>query len=446
MKEYKKKELLKMLTTLEEANKLIIKEYKQNAEGAMDLLAQCQEAALAIGNCLESQKEEWGKIIRLLEDYCEMLYQMSLVLGNENQCKKNAKQIQKKLIEIKKQIREELPEEKKEVIFLPYKASMWDSLESVWKSASEDTNCDTHVIPIPYFERKNDGSLGQMHYEGDQYPDYVPITSWKEYSIPDRRPDVIYIHNPYDECNNVTSVHPDFYARKLKKYTEMLIYIPYFVCVNNVVKDEFCVLPGTIYADKVILQSKEVRRDYIKIYHQWEDSQKCRDQFGKAEDKFVAGGSPKFDKVASSKKEDFEMPPEWGRLINREDGNCRKVILYNTSLANMLNDTEKMLVKIKDVFRIFQSQEEVILLWRPHPLFRETIQAMRNEYLREYDAIVEKYRQGRWGIFDDSSDLYRAITISDAYYGDGSSVMELYKHTGKPIMIQDILITSENIQ
>lgn len=31
---------------------------------------------------------------------------------------------------------------RKEVVFLPYKANMWDSLESVYLAAREDENCD----------------------------------------------------------------------------------------------------------------------------------------------------------------------------------------------------------------------------------------------------------------------------------------------------------------
>ena len=35
---------------------------------------------------------------------------------------------------------------KREIVFLPYKASMWDSLESVWKAADEDKdNCQTRL-------------------------------------------------------------------------------------------------------------------------------------------------------------------------------------------------------------------------------------------------------------------------------------------------------------
>ena len=35
---------------------------------------------------------------------------------------------------------------RKEVVFLPYKASMWDSLESVWKAAEEDPDCVAYVF------------------------------------------------------------------------------------------------------------------------------------------------------------------------------------------------------------------------------------------------------------------------------------------------------------
>ena len=63
-----------------------------------------------------------------------------------------------------------------EAVFLPYKASMWDSLESVWKAADEDPDCDAYVIPIPYFDRNPDGSFGPMHDERLDYPDNVPVT------------------------------------------------------------------------------------------------------------------------------------------------------------------------------------------------------------------------------------------------------------------------------
>ena len=45
-------------------------------------------------------------------------------------------------------------------------------------------------------------------------PEYVDITSWQNYDLKIRKPDVIFIHNPYDDANHVTSVDPSFYSRE----------------------------------------------------------------------------------------------------------------------------------------------------------------------------------------------------------------------------------------
>lgn len=105
-------------------------------------------------------------------------------MPDESKCNKLAKKIRRQLIELQNHIQYEMPDDRKEVVFLPYKASMWDSLESVWKAADEDRNTDAYVIPIPYFDRRSDGSLGEEHYEGDLYPAYVPIIRNNEYTFP----------------------------------------------------------------------------------------------------------------------------------------------------------------------------------------------------------------------------------------------------------------------
>ena len=73
---------------------------------------------------------------------------------------------------------------KREVVFLPYKASMWDSLESVWKAADEDReNCLAYVIPIPYCDRNPDGTAREWHCEKDLFPKYVPTMDWQSVDL-----------------------------------------------------------------------------------------------------------------------------------------------------------------------------------------------------------------------------------------------------------------------
>ena len=110
-------------------------------------------------------------------------------------------------------------------------------------------------------------------------------------------------------------------------------------------------------------------------------------------------------------------------------------------MTAFLENSEQMLKKIKDVLRIFKENiEDVALLWRPHPLMEQTIESMRPKLWEEYEKLVEEYKEAGWGIYDDTADLNRAIAISDAYYGDPSSLGPLFEKAGKPIMIQNVEI------
>lgn len=445
---YKKKDMLQTVDTLLKANDVIIRTAQSNPQGGAEALAQCQESAIALGTYIDTLGESYAGLVHVLEDYCENIYQMSVSLSDENACRKVSKKIQRQLTSLQNGIKYDLPDDKKEIVFLPYKASMWDSLESVWKAADADPDCDAYVIPIPYYDKNPDGSFREEHYEGDQYPGYVPVTRYDAYDIEARRPDAIYIHNPYDECNHVTSVHPYFYAKNLKNFTVKLVYIPYFI-LNEIEPDDqeaidgmkhFCFTPGTIYADRVIVQSEKMRLIYINEYI------KAAKEMGLSgehvdrkflEKKFLGLGSPKIDKVLNTKKEDLEIPTEWLKVIERPDGSWKKIIFYNTSVSALLHHDEKMLRKMESVFTIFkENRDEVALLWRPHPLIQATIESMRPQLWEAYREIRDRYLEEAWGIYDDSADLDRAVAVSDAYYGDASSVVRLYRETGKPLMMQ----------
>lgn len=437
MRQYFKKDMLKTMALLKKANKAISTADRKRQADIIDALGQCQAAALEIGESLEALGEGSETIIPLLEDYCESLYQISQSLDNKIMYRKLTKTTGKQLETIESKLRQELPDRKKEIVFLPYKASMWDSLESIWKAAAEDETCEAYVIPIPYYDKNPDGSFGEMHDEGMDYPEYVPITSWQEYDISERRPDAIYIHNPYDQYNRVTSVHPDFYSSKLREYTDLLVYVPYFIAIDDNVEKHFCVTQGVLNAHKVVVQSEQVRRTYIKEIRKFEKKNHCKGAFGDIEGKILALGSPKFDKVEELDKSKCEIPDEWKKVLYAADGSMKKVVLYNTTIGSMLEQEEKMIDKIRNVLEIFKNNQETALLWRPHPLLETTLNTMHPDLARQYREITEEYKKAQWGIFDESTDMYRAIAVSDAYYGDMSSVVELYKRTGKPIMIQN---------
>lgn len=450
MRKYKKKKIMEDFLQLEHNHKDIEQAFlKGNYQQVQNLLVYCQEAAIEAGNVIEQDQYKHEDAVKGLEDYCEMVYALAVKTSKYvKQLKYNEakhviqpvrRQMDQCISHVKEYVKNKI-EEKLEVAFFPYKASMWDSLESVWMAAEKDEQCDAYVVPIPYFDKHKDGTVLAMHYEGNEFPEYVPIVHWEDYHVSERHPDIIYIHNPYDNTNKVTTVHLDFYAKELKKHTEMLVYIPYFVCMNDSVPEHLCVQPGTMYADKVIVQSEQAREIYIQEFHKFEEENHCKGYFGCAEEKFLALGSPKYDKVLRTTKETVQIPADWLAKIERTDGKRKKVLLYNTSVNNLLKEKEKALQKMRTVFELLKNKEDIALLWRPHPFSKETCEAMRPGLMEQYQEIVETYRKEDWGIYDDTADLHRAIAISDAYYGDPSSLVELYRMTGKPIMIQDVTI------
>ena len=445
MRKAQKETAISFVQTLYQANKHIkeLLDQKDTVQ-AMELLGQCQQEAISFGELLEKTEGEACPTIGYIEQYCEETYQLYVKLRENEPVnnKQTHKLFRRQLIQVENSVKNDILQEL-EIVFLPYNASMWDSLESVWKAADEDPCCNVYVIPIPYYDRNKDGSLNKEHWEGNLFPDYVPVTRHEDYDFAERRPDVIFIHNPYDNFNYVTSVHPFFYSKNLKRFTDNLVYIPYFI-LDEISPDDrqeiekmkhFCTAPGVINADKVVVQSEDLRQIYIDVVTKAAGA----DTRGYWTKKISGLGSPKADKVLNSKKEDLIVPDGWMKKIRKPDGSWKKIIFYNISIGPFLYYRDKMLDKIRDVLEIFEeNRDDVVLLWRPHPLLEATVESMHPQLLKRYQKLVDDYRRNDWGIYDDTADMNRAVLLSDGYYGDtNASAVPLYGITRKPALIQD---------
>jgi hypothetical protein len=424
MRKYKKDIVLDLVRSLKEAyERLPVIISKKEYSETYDLLEVCQQAAFSIGTAIEESESHAAEIIPELEAYCDDLYMIGRSLTDSGYDPDPVlKSIKRRLSFIETFVRDNI-KVKYEIAFLPYSASMWDSMESVWSAAVNDPNCSCYVVPIPYYEKTANGD--EMKYEGPLFPEYVPVVHYSNYSIPDRKPDIIYIHNPFDQYNRVTSVHPSYYSSELKKHTKMLVYIPYFV-TGKCVPETFLNLPSYKYIDKIVVQS----HSQLRYYRQHIPA-----------DKLIALGSPKVDKVISLSKQQKNYPEEWKSII----GN-KRVIFYNTSLSGLLKYREKALDKMEYIFSIFKGRDKDVLLWRPHPLTKATLCSMAPELYKRYCEQEQRFINESIGIYDATSDVSTSIALSDAYIGEeGSSVVHLFGITGKPIFLLDMALTESSI-
>lgn len=322
---------------------------------------------------------------------------------------------------------------KKEIVFLPYKASMWDSLESIWRAAMADReHCNVHVVVIPYADLTKEREVREWHYEEGLFPPEVSITHYNAIHLDQLRPDVIYIHNPYDYANLLTSIDSNFYSEKLKTYTDCLVYVPYFV-LGARWPESHLELPVYQNMDYMVVQREktpvapalpQISKIYGKKEHYLEE-------FIPSE-KLLSLGSPKIDRLFYCERHRI-CPGAWKEFIQG-----RKVIMYNTSLSSLHHVSSFVLKKMKYIFSCFRQHREVALLWRPHPLFEADLQRFFPSLYQEYQELKQWFLEEKIGIFDDTPDIAMALANSDAYLGESSSsVVAMFGFVGKPIFLAD---------
>lgn len=305
-------------------------------------------------------------------------------------------------------------EVKKEILFLPYKVEMWDSLESIWKAAAADhEHCNAYVMALPYATLTRELEVDAWHCERSQFPPYVPVLDYRDVDIEKWHPDIIFIHNPYDGENSVTSVDKRYFSSELRKHTDLLIYVPYYATTGGMGKVQWS-LPAYENVDYIIVQSESVGK-----------------YFQAPPEKILSLGSPKFDRIIEMCRHPSKPSWEWRKKMAG-----KKVFFYNTTIDEAYQLPEVFLKKLQYVFDIFRHRKDACLLWRPHPLLESTFKARRPDYFPAFEKVRRHYIEDDFGIYDGTPDIEAAITLSDAYIGQsGSSVISLFGVAGKPIFL-----------
>lgn len=419
-----------------EANVQVLRE---QGEPVFAILQESQQLAIDMGTLIEQCKGEDYPVIRTLECYCEALYQLSLSYTEET-----LYVLKEALLKVEESVRKEILE-RKEAVFIPYKAADWKYLQSVWQTALEDDSCDVYVIPIPYFYKEYDGAFRDMQYEAEKFPKNLNVVKYDEFNFELHYPELIFTQSPYDEFNPVMSVHTFFYSANLKNYTEKLVYIPPFV-LEEFQKENYteyhnmkyyCTMPGVINADQVIVQSENMKQLYVEKLTEFagEDTRVIW------EEKILGLGSPSEDVKTDSLEEKKNFPEEWYTYIEKPDDTYKKVVLYYIGVSSFIQHKEKMLAKMKDVFRIFEeNQDDVVMLWRPQAIIKATLEQLEPQLYQGYCELEKEYQEKSSVIFDTFLDDKLAVEFCDAYYGDASPIAQMCHNAGKPVMLQDVTI------
>lgn len=415
-------------------------ELTETVSEMLEVLCQLNNPVMAVTDCLAALE-----VISTQLDQEETIPQNSIiqlqsVRKSFDVFLNDATQINEKSVEVLidqvlllKAVFEEEIETKLNVVFFPYKASMWDSLETVYEAVARDKDCITQVVPIPYYQLSQNEAIPT--YEGDRFPENIPITHYSQYKLEEQQPDIIFVHNIYDNYNTLTRVYEQYFTSNLKKYTEMLVFVPYHVSSFIPPQDGGRYLaystPSVKNVDKIILVN-----DFLK-------NSALRD--GIPEEKILVLGSPKLDAMWNVLKNDIPYPEEWKEKIEG-----KTVFLVNTGCLFFANQPFLAMERIIDTFNIPRFIEDTIILWRPHPLTKISIMKYSPFFLEYYMNLTEKYIKGedelyRGIILDETDDYLTALKAADVLITTDGSLLRSYLLTEKKVLYWDESIPTDSL-
>ena len=274
------------------------------------------------------------------------------------------------------------------IAFLPYKKSMWNSMESVYEECLA-AGAMAYCIPIPYYRLKDHKMIDRIDSDQDLFKNAVDTSLLQKVKW-----DFVVIHYPYDNNNLVTRMLPTYHTTELRNYGKV-VYIPYS-CTNM---RQLRVQPGIANVDYAFLGSEA---EVITFIDEWKDL--GVDFTGRV----FGYGSPKMD------------------AMNKLEKGFTTLVI--NSIGPFITSPMMRIGMYKDAIR--EEIENKTVIFRPHPLLRQTIKALRPDVEYEYDRFLE-WVKILGGLVDESEDLEGALASADYLISDPSSVLEMWVSTGR---------------
>lgn len=408
-----------------------------------EALVEAQGNAIEMGNLIEQVRGEDDSIICELEQYCEAVFELY------NEAAKHNDAISDEKIRALKHLSSSIKEdarrilERKEAVFLPFSGRYWDALHSVWEAVSSEADWDVYVIPLPYYYKEYDGSFLDMVYNVSEYPQDIPLEDYKKFDLTLHHPDVIFIQNPYDEWNSITSIPKEYYSSEIRNYTEQLLYIPYFEVEEFDKESEreywnmnyYCTVPGVVNADIVFVQSEQMKAVYVDKLSEFagDDTREIWEK------KIVGTGSPLMDRKRELTRCMTGYPQEWEQIIRKPNGERKRLVLFYISMSALIQHNEKMIGKIERVLEIAQrSKEEVVFVWKEDTMINLNENIVGKALFAEYHRLREKILVEQGMLLAEHMRDESLAALCDGYYGVPSALGNKFQVLHKPIMLCNV--------
>lgn len=297
------------------------------------------------------------------------------------------------------------------IAFCPYKAEMWDAMESIFDACIFEKNIIQKIYCIPYAEVDNQNNVGIMHDESQKLKEIVSIEDVFIYNLDAFKPDYVVVHYPYDGYNKVTRIHKDFWSDRLKAKGYKIIYSPYGLPSGGISSCNLIMQPVLKNADLIVCDCPEEKSNIIK---QWKDNA----NYNINPDKIFVSGSPKRDYL-------------WSASETGQTG----TVLIAGSLIPLLNGIQqKQLTKLSEIIeRELAIGHKVI--YRYHPLSTSGIKSLCPIYYSQWLSFLgwcQTMTDEHDFSFDTQQRIQDTMNQCDYMYANDGSAVALWMGTKKP--------------
>ena len=412
---------------------LLNKDSGLSYEDIITYLSELQNNIVSFGTLTESIKGEDCKTVKLLEQYLEVIYKVAKYVQkfDENKYAECDEVVKDTFASISEAIYSEIVN-RRSVLFLPVKAKHFSSMRMAYEMETVTPDTDVYVMPLPYYYKEYDGSFkDEMHIDTEEFiKANIPVTDYSRFDLSLLCPEKIYINSAYDEYNMAVSVDTRFYARNVKKYTEKLIYIPYFKlmefdranypCWYNM--QYYCTVPGVVMADKVYVQSENTRKVYIDKLNEWV-------------------GDEKYTEIWEQKIDVYNESCEEHSEDELRDAGSKKTIVWFVSAGSLAEFGDRYIEKAYrnlDVFALSKDKLKVLLI--SEPFLDEMIKTYSDELYKKWTGFIDEFKRSGIGevVSQVEDQSVEALLKANAYYGDPSYICKDFILMKKPVMLQNV--------
>ena len=421
---------------------LLNKDSGLSYEDIITYLSELQNNIVSFGTLTESIKGEDCNTVKLLEQYLEVIYKVAKYVQKFDEGISYEASAESKYAECDEEVKDTFASisdaidseivNRRSVLFLPVKAKHFSSMRMAYEMEAATPDTDVYVMPLPYYYKEYDGSFkDEMHIDTEEFiKANIPVTDYSRFDLSLLCPEKIYINSAYDEYNMAVSVDTRFYARNVKKYTEKLIYIPYFKlmefdranypCWYNM--QYYCTVPGVVMADKVYVQSENTRKVYIDKLNEW-------------------AGDEKYTDIWEQKIDVYDESCEEHSEDELRDAGSIKTIVWFVSAGSLAEFGDKYIEKAYrnlDVFALSKDKLKVLLI--SEPFLDEMIKNHSDELYKKWTGFIDEFNRSGIGevVSQVEEKSVEALLKANAYYGDPSSICKDFILMKKPVMLQNV--------